>query len=93
MSHVFNSDQSKYMAKFMVDGWFKAKHLKMKHPWDDVPLEDGHVFMVTDHPYKDHLRHAYQRSQVMSLLHSPSPYPLDFPTLMMYYISLGLATD
>ncbi len=59
-----NSDQGKYMPKIMVDGWFKARHMKMRNAWDDVALDDGHTFTVTTEPYKDHLNAAHQRNQV-----------------------------
>ena len=39
-------DRWLYTLFIMVDGNFKQDHLKMKHPVDDVPLSDGHGFMV-----------------------------------------------
>ena len=36
----------KYMRTILGDGNFKQDHLKMKHPVDDIPLSDGHGFMV-----------------------------------------------
>ncbi len=65
MSVSPDSNTSKlYMGKFMIDGWFKARHLRMKYPEDDVPIADGHGFMVTDAPYQKHLEGAVQHDQV-----------------------------
>ncbi len=63
-TNPLHSDQGKYMQKIMVDGWFKAKHLNMRNPWDDVSLDDGHTFTVTTEPYREHLKNAYHRNQV-----------------------------
>ncbi len=54
------------MVKIMVDGFFKAQHLKMKNPWDDVPLADGHGFMVTAKQYNEHIKIAQESVQVCS---------------------------
>ncbi|PIL25597.1 hypothetical protein GSI_11345 [Ganoderma sinense ZZ0214-1] len=48
----------KYMRSIVLDGNFSAQHRKMRNPEDDVPLADGHAFMVTDAPYKEHLKMA-----------------------------------
>nr|VWP01792.1 Cytochrome P450 monooxygenase AKT7 (EC (AK-toxin biosynthesis protein 7) [Ganoderma boninense] len=48
----------KYMRSVVLDGNFSAQHRKMRKPEDDVPLADGHAFMVTDAPYKLHLKTA-----------------------------------
>ncbi len=56
------------MGKFMIDGWFKARHLRMKYPEDDVPIADGHGFMVTDAPYQKHLAGAVTHTQVRTKL-------------------------
>lgn len=34
------------MRTLLADGNFKQEHLKMKYPEDDVPLSDGHGYMV-----------------------------------------------
>lgn len=46
-----------------MDGNFSAQHQRMKKPEDDVRLADGHGYMVTDAPYKVHLRSAKTFSQ------------------------------
>ena len=52
------------MASVIMDGNFSAQHQQTKNPGDDVRLADGHGFMVTDAPYKQHLRTAVQVKQV-----------------------------
>lgn len=54
------------MRSIALDGNFSARHRKMKHPEDDVPLADGHAFMVTDGPYKTHLGSAHETRDVCS---------------------------
>ena len=46
----------KYTRSVVLDGNFSAQHRKMRNPDDDVALVDGHAFMVTDAPYKEHLK-------------------------------------
>ncbi len=41
-----------------MDGNLGARHMPMKNPEDDVRFADGHGYMVTDEPYKDHLTTA-----------------------------------
>ena len=48
----------KHAASIIMDGNFSAQHANMKNPQDDVRFADGHGFMVTDAPYKEHLRTA-----------------------------------
>lgn len=36
----------------------------MRNPDDDVALADGHAFMVTDAPYKEHLKTAAEFREV-----------------------------
>lgn len=52
------------MASILMDRNFSAEHQGMKNPWDNVRLADGHGFMVTDKPYKEHLKTAVQFRQV-----------------------------
>ena len=47
-----------------MDGNFSAQHRKMRHPDDDVPLADGHAFMVQEAPYKEHLKTAKEYNEV-----------------------------
>ncbi len=54
------------MPKLMIDGWFKAKHMRMKNPQDDVPLDEGHRFTVSTEAYHLHLVKAIHRNQVSS---------------------------
>ncbi|KAI1784147.1 hypothetical protein LXA43DRAFT_1101707 [Ganoderma leucocontextum] len=50
--------QWKYTWSVVMDGNFSAQHRKMRNPGDDIPLADGHAFMVQDAPYKEHLKTA-----------------------------------
>lgn len=52
------------MASVIMDGNFSAQHQKMKKPEDDVRLADGNGYMVTDGPYKEHLKTAKVFNQV-----------------------------
>lgn len=56
----------KYTRSVVMDGNFSAQHRKMRNPSDDVPLADGHAFMVKDAPYKDHLQTAKEYNEVNS---------------------------
>ena len=70
----------------MFDGNFSAEQLKMKNPEDDVLLSDGHGFLVTDPPYKDHLRVAKELKEVgeHSLLKKLSDsWSRDLPVISM----------
>ncbi|TFK78796.1 hypothetical protein K466DRAFT_579315 [Polyporus arcularius HHB13444] len=53
-----DDDRWAHAASIIIDGNFGAQHMRMKNPEDDVRLADGHGYMVTDDPYKDHLRTA-----------------------------------
>lgn len=55
------------MRSVVLDGNFSAQHRCMKNPDDDVPLADGHAFMVTDGPYKLHLKTAAESKNVSDL--------------------------
>lgn len=63
------------MGSFIMDGNFSAQHMKMKRPEDDVRLADGHGFMVTDQPYKDHLRTAAKPRKQVTAIDSPIIFP------------------
>ena len=54
----------KYTRSVVLDGNFSAQHRKMRNPDDDVALADGHAFMVTDAPYKEHLKTAAEFNEV-----------------------------
>ena len=54
----------KYMRSVVLDGNFSAQHHHMRNPDDDVPLADGHAFMVTEAPYKAHLQSAKEFQEV-----------------------------
>ena len=56
----------KYTRSVVLDGNFSAQHRKMRRPEDDVALADGHAFMVTDGPYKEHLKTAAEYREVSS---------------------------
>ena len=49
---------------YVLDGNFSAEQLKMKNPDDDVPISNGHGFMVTAEQYKGHLRVAKEIKEV-----------------------------
>ena len=53
-----------FMRGFMMDGNFKAEHMKMRNPDNDVSLSDGTGFMVSRLPYEAHLKSAVERRQV-----------------------------
>jgi hypothetical protein len=42
----------------VCDGNFKADHMRMKNPENDVILGDGQGYFVASKPYKQHLLHA-----------------------------------
>ncbi|KAG1717219.1 hypothetical protein EDB19DRAFT_1840719 [Suillus lakei] len=46
-----------------MDGNFKAEHMHAANPIDEVPLMDGHGFMVGDGKYKVHLALAKDTAQ------------------------------
>ena len=52
------------MRSVVLDGNFSAQHRHMRNLEDDVPLADGHAFMVTDGPYKHHLKTAKEFKEV-----------------------------
>ena len=54
----------KYTHSVVMDGNFSAQHRKMRNPEDDVPLSDGHAFMVHDAKYKEHLKTAKEYQEV-----------------------------
>ena len=54
----------KFTRSVVLDGNFSAQHRKMRRPEDDVALADGHAFMVTDAPYKEHLKTAAEFREV-----------------------------
>ena len=49
------------MPSVVLDGNFTAQHRRMKRPEDDVPIADGHAFMVRKGPYKAHLAATLKR--------------------------------
>lgn len=70
------------MQTFVMDGNFSAEHLKMRKPLDDVPLADGHGFMVTDASYKQHLSEATEDREVSGAL-----------AFLQFRVLMGSATD
>jgi hypothetical protein len=48
----------------VVDGNFKAEQIKMRRPENDVALIDGEGYMVTDGPYREHLKVAIETKEV-----------------------------
>lgn len=49
----------RFMRSLVVDGNFKADHLIMKNPNDDVRLMDGEGYFVNQMPYQHHLNTAH----------------------------------
>jgi hypothetical protein len=49
-------EEGTLMRSFVMDGNFKAEHMKMRRPFDDVAISDGHGFMVGEKRYKDHIK-------------------------------------
>ncbi|KAG2343790.1 hypothetical protein BDR05DRAFT_999707 [Suillus weaverae] len=47
-----------YARSLVMDGNFKAEHLYVANPTDEVSLMDGHAFMVDNATYKAHLAQA-----------------------------------
>ena len=66
------------MRSVVLDGNFTAQHRRMKNPEDDVALADGHAFMVTDAPYKEHLRTAAETKHVRSEIKVEPTLPVSF---------------
>lgn len=60
------------MASIVMDGNFSAQNRKMKNPHDDVPLADGHGFMVTTGPFREYLQEAGRRKMPVSLPIEPA---------------------
>jgi hypothetical protein len=54
-----------YRPSLVVDGNFKAEQIKMRRPQDDVALIDGEGYMVTDGPYREHLKASIETKEVM----------------------------
>ncbi|KAG1832772.1 hypothetical protein EV424DRAFT_1312516 [Suillus variegatus] len=52
-----------YMRLLVMDRNFKAEHLHLVHPSNEVSLMDGHGFMVGDALYKEHLAIAQDTIQ------------------------------
>jgi hypothetical protein len=61
----------------VIDGNFKAEHLKMRNPDDDVALTDGDLYMVRSDDYERHLAHAKDTY----LVRTPNPINLSQPIL------------
>jgi hypothetical protein len=59
-----------YMWTYVMDGNFHAEHMKMRCPGDDVEIQDGNGYMVTEVPYKAHLRVATEEKDVSVVRHS-----------------------
>jgi hypothetical protein len=55
------------MRGFMMDGNFKAEHMKMRNPENDIPLSDGTGFMVSQIPYENHLKSVVERAKVRTI--------------------------
>lgn len=60
----FTGSKNLFMRGFMMDGNFKAEHMRMRNPENDVALSDGTGFMVSKSLYESHLKSAVERRQV-----------------------------
>ena len=58
----------KYTRTINLDGNFKAEHMRMRHPDNDIPIADGTGFMVGTRRYKDYLTETAEEKRVRSLL-------------------------
>jgi hypothetical protein len=56
-----------FMRTIVLDGNFKAEHLKMRRPDEDVPLSEGLGFLTSDAKYKAHLMVAMDSKEVCPL--------------------------
>jgi hypothetical protein len=52
------------MQTYVMDGNFHAEHIKMRHPENDVVIQDGKGYMVAEVPYKTHLNVAIEEKDV-----------------------------
>lgn len=58
--------RNEVMRSLVVDGNFKADHIKLKRAADDVWLTDGEGMMTARAPYKAHLAIAIETKEVRS---------------------------
>jgi hypothetical protein len=64
-----NDDESGViLPTFVMDGNFKADHMKMHRTLDDVAISDGHGFMVGDKRYMQHIKASKEVKSVSSTL-------------------------
>ena len=54
----------RFMIRLVMDGNFKADHMVMKNPSDDVWLVDGEGYFVSRAAYQKHIETAVTRKQV-----------------------------
>ena len=75
------------MRSFVVDGNFKANHLKQKNDNSDIWLTSGEGFMTNTARYKIHLQTAKETKTVSN------SNTICFSQLMVYESRHRLATD
>ena len=51
-------------VRLVVDGNFKAQHMRMRRPEFDVDLTNGEGYMVNETLYQDHLKTALVLKEV-----------------------------
>ena len=56
-----------YRPSIVVDGNFKAEQINMRKPDDDIALIDGEGYMVTDGPYREHLKYSVESKEVNNI--------------------------
>lgn len=61
---TYFSSKTLFMRGFIMDGNFKAEHMKMRNPENDIPLSKGTGFMVSRIPYALHLQSAVENQKV-----------------------------
>lgn len=72
-------DRWKYTRIFNMDGNFKAEHMRMRRPENDIAISDGTGFMVGTERYKTYLAATQEEKRVSlfgrhpSVIADPSP--------------------
>ena len=61
---LLTASRWKYTPVFMMDGNFKAEHVKSTKPAEDVNLFEGELFMVGTGAYQEHCATAGTVQQV-----------------------------
>ena len=57
----------KYSRILNMDGNFKAEHMRMRHPENDIPIADGTGFVVGTQKYKTYLAATQEEKRVSEI--------------------------